>query len=135
MYDRQKSGEVFSKYVGVSLAWWHSYKWATKKIMQAFGPDFIGPLFHHIFPLKKFAPKKSKLSSNATVLSWIRLAYPSFRSALEEALSLPGIFPRAKRLLTNMQDLCQYFIPVVCFLFVLFVLKCLYFIKKPPKRN
>ena len=113
MYDRSNAGKNLRKYCGVSLAWWHTYKWATKKIMQVFAIDYIAPLFHHIFPTRKFNPDKSSLPSNATFLTMIRLAYPHFRQQLDNVLLIRSINPRQRILLQNLKDLCQCFIPVV----------------------
>jgi hypothetical protein len=113
IYDRSSSGRKLGKYCGVSLAWWHNYKWATKKILQVFACDFFGPLFHHIFPSRKFTPGKSSLSSNATILTYVRLAYPMFRNQLANAIAMPTLNVRQKTLLQNLTDLCDFFIPVV----------------------
>ena len=50
MYDKSNSGIHLRKYVHASLALWHNYKWASAKLLQVFGRDFIAPLFHQIFP-------------------------------------------------------------------------------------
>ena len=113
IYDRSSNGRKLGKYCGVSLAWWHSYKWATKKILQVFACDFFGPLFHHLFPTRKFTPGKSSLSSNATILTYVRLAYPMFKTQLENAIATPTLNNRQRTLLQNLTDLCDVFIPVV----------------------
>ena len=35
MYDNSNSGLPFRKYTSLSLAWWHSYKWASKQLFKA----------------------------------------------------------------------------------------------------
>ena len=74
MYDRSGAALRLRKYMGVSLAWWHSHKWATKKIMQVFGKDLIAPMFHHLFPDREYAPEKMKLPAQHNYLTFIRLA-------------------------------------------------------------
>ena len=101
------------KYMAVSLAWWHTYKWSTLLTMKLFSCDFIGPWFHHLFPDRSFNVDYLKLPKATTYLTWIRLAYPSFRSKLNESLEKNDLNNRQKTLLTNLKDLCEYFIPVV----------------------
>ena len=119
MYDKSKAGHKLGRYCGISLAWWHSYKWATKKILQVFACDFFGPLFHHLFPLRNFRPQSSSLSSNATLLTYVRLAYPEFKKDLNDALAMRTISVEQRVLLQNLSDLCTFFIPVVSFVFCL----------------
>ena len=118
MYDQSDRAYNLRKYTGVSLAWWHSYKWATAKIMVVFGNDFIGPMFHQLFPTKEYAPTKMKLPAMTTYLSYIRLAYPSFRQQLLDLLGRGDLSVRQRTYLTNLRDLCEYFIPVVTVLLV-----------------
>ena len=101
--------------MNVSLAWWHNYKWASKRILVVFGLDFIAPMFHFLFPARSFDVMKISHTSTTTLLSYIRLAYPSFRSQLQEALADPILEPRQNVMLTNLLHLCEFFIPVVCF--------------------
>ena len=113
MYDTSDRARNLRKYTGVSLAWWHSYKWATAKIMVVFGKDFIGPMFHQLFPTKEYAPTKMKLPAMTTYLSYIRLAYPNFRQQLLDLLHRGDLSARQQTYLNNLRDLCEYFIPVV----------------------
>lgn len=114
MYDRSDAGRNLRRYMGVSLAWWHSFKWATKRIVVVFACDFIAPMFHSLFPTKELSPMKISHTSACTLLSYIRLAYPSFRGALEAALANPVLLPRQLAILRNLSYLCEFFIPVVC---------------------
>ena len=113
MYDYSGAGAKLRKYTFCSLAWWHSYKWATKELIRVFTSDFIAPLFHHLWPQREFNAKKISHPANTTYLTYIRLAYPRFRNDLEAAVAQPGQNARQKALLTNLTDLCQFFIPVV----------------------
>ena len=125
MYDRSGAAVHLRKYMGLSLAWWHSYKWATKKILQVFGKDLIAPMFHHLFPDREYAPDKMKLPAMTTYLSYIRLAYPSFRDELGISLSRRDLTARQSHVLQNLSDLCEFFIPAVReFVAVLFLTVC-----------
>ena len=115
MYDRHNAGLQLRKYMGVSLAWWHSFKWSTKKIMQVFGKDLIAPMFHHLFPDREYAPEKMSLPAMTTFLTQIRLAYPRFQQQLNTSLARNDITIRQRHVLTNLSDLCEFFIPSVQF--------------------
>lgn len=115
LYDKSNAGQHLRKYVGVSLAWWHNYKWASFRIMTVFGSDFIGSCFHALFPDRAFDVSKMSFSSVCTILSYIRLSYASFQDDLSSALT-GDINMRAKQLLTNLQLMVEYFIPVVLFM-------------------
>jgi hypothetical protein len=113
MYDTSGAGVQLRKYMGVSLAWWHSYKWCSKRIIQVFASDFFGPMFHHLFPHTDFHPDKMSHTAITTYLSYVRLAYPAFKNRLVGAMSRSGLTERQACLLQNLSDLCEYFIPVV----------------------
>ena len=113
MYDNSGAGILLRRYTGLSLAWWHNCKWTTKLVMKVFADDFIAPMFHFLFPGKEFNVDKSRHTSNTTMLSYIRLAYPSFKEQLTSTLQDPTLSVRGKNLLTNLQSLCEYFIPTV----------------------
>jgi len=117
MYDQSQRAAKLKMYTGVSLAWWHSYKWATTKIMQVFGKDIIGPMFHHLFPNKEFSVAKMKLPALTTYLTFIRLAYPAFKEQLHTATGRADLTVRQQTVLQNMTDLVEFFIPVVSLLF------------------
>ena len=113
MYDREGYGRNLRKYMGVSLAWWHSYKWATKRILVVFSTDFIAPLYHSLWPEVTFSVDKTSHAAGSTFLSYIRLAYPSFQKELASALANPVLLPRQRTILSNLLHLCEFFIPVV----------------------
>ena len=121
MYDRSEAGRCLRTYAGCSLAWWHSYKWATKRIMLVYANDFIAPLFHYLFPTRQFDANKCSHTAATTILSYIRLAYPGFKDPLQELLANPTTQRKQRTILQNLQHLCEYFIPVVC-IFSCFVL-------------
>ena len=117
MYDKNNAGQHLRKHVGASLAWWHSYKWATFRICVVFGSDFIGPLFHHLFPERSYNVKLMSFPAATAMLSYMRLAYPAIRDELTAALALGNVVSKSCLvLLQNLQDLLEYFIPTVHFL-------------------
>ena len=118
MYDRSGSGRKIRHRMGLSLAWWHNYKWVTKRTLITFGLDFIGPMFHFIFPTKAYNAMKISHTSGSTLLSYIRLSYPSFRQLLRDSLANPVLVERQRVLLQNLQHLCEFFIPLVLILYI-----------------
>lgn len=118
MYDSEGYGRNLRKYMGVSLAWWHSFNWATKRILVVFNTDFIAPMFHSMFPEVTFRVDQTSHAAGCTYLSYIRLAYPSFQQQLAAALAMPLLQPNQRTILTNLLHLCEFFIPVVHVLFV-----------------
>lgn len=117
MYDRSGGGAKLRKYMGVSLAWWHSYKWATAKIINVFARDFIAPFYHYLFPTNEFRNDKMSHSHATTLLSYIRLAYPLFKDQLQaQVIKKDTLNVKQATLLQNLSDLCEYFIPVVIML-------------------
>ena len=117
LYDKNGAGVHLRKYMGWSLAWWHNYKWSTYRIMSVFGVDFIGPLFHTLFPDRSFDVKKMSVPSATAILSYIRLSYPEVKDVLDEAIKLGNLLhPTQMTLLLNLRDLFEYFIPTVSLL-------------------
>jgi hypothetical protein len=113
MYDSSGCMFKFRSYTSVHLAWWHNYKWCTKKIMEVFADDFMAGLFHTLFPAHKFIVKYMSHTTISTYLSYVRLAFPSFRDQLNTAMNDVSITGQYKVVLTNLFYLCEYFIPVV----------------------
>jgi hypothetical protein len=113
MYDNSNSGLQLRKYASLSLAWWHSYKWVSKQLFKVFSSDFIAPYYHHLFPTQAFHVDKLSLSGVSTYTTYMRLAYPGFRSMLSEALKTTNLSFRQKTLLRNLQDMFECYIPVV----------------------
>ena len=123
-YDKSGGGKNFRKYCGISLAWWHSYKWATKYIMKVFSTDFIAPYLHFMFPSRTLNIEAMQHTNHVTYLTYIRLAYPSFKEELAIAMSRPGLTVKQRSMLRNLRDLCEYFIPVVRSVLLFSVLLC-----------
>lgn len=120
-YDRSDAGKHLRKFVGLSLAWWHNYKWASFRILYVFGSDFIAPFFHRLYPDQTFDIKKMSFPSVTTLLSYIRLSYPMFRSELIKQMENKTLSIRSKTLLDNLYSLCEYFIPTVPFLLIFYI--------------
>ena len=113
MYDASNCGKSFRKLTPISLAWWHSYKWASKLLFKVFSADFFAPYYHHLFPTQAFHVDKLSLSAASTYTTYLRLAYPTFRSSLAAAIRTPDINVRQKTMLQNLQDIFECYIPVV----------------------
>lgn len=119
MYDVSNTGVSFRKFTSVSLAWWHSYKWASKLLFKVFSADFFAPYYHHLFPTQSFHVDKLTLSGASTYLTYVRLAYASFKPILTAAMDTPDMTFRQRTMLQNLKDLCECYIPVVRLVIVL----------------
>lgn len=108
----QPEGLEFRKSTFCYLGIWHVYKMATTCVWRLAGQHFLAPLFHVFFPNNKF-PTSPRLVLSSRILSLIRLAYPFFRVQLERALAKEALSPKQKGHLTNLQLLCEWFIPKV----------------------
>ena len=86
MYDTSNVGDSFRKTTIPLLGSWHIYKMATTCVWRLAAPDFLGPLFHLMFPNSKFL-NNPRLVLASRILSLMRLAYPSFKPNLEAALA------------------------------------------------
>jgi hypothetical protein len=125
--------------MGWSLAWWHNYKWATYRILLVFGPDFVAPLFHRLFPDRNFDVRKMSVPSATALLSYMRLSYPAVKVQLADAIKLGNaVNPVQMVLLKNLHDMFEYFIPIVSYfcsiqfsvgLYLFYLLCCHRFLK------
>ena len=118
MYDKSGSGKTLRQYVHVSLALWHNYKWATGKILSVFGADFIAPFFHDLFPDKTIDTNNMSHSACTTLLSYMRLSYSSFRQQLINEMNSSVLSASARKNLSNLFHLFEFFIPVVSLYFL-----------------
>ena len=100
------------------LGLWHVYKMASTCVWRMASADFIGPLFHQFFPNVAF-PWGPRLVLSTQIFLLIRLAYPTFREELKQALDKEALTAQQKSHLVNLQALCEWFIPKV-FSFVIF---------------
>ena len=122
MYDRSGCGVNLRKYVSVSLALWHNFKWCSYRLCEVYQADFIAPCYHSILPDTEFNLKLMKMPSITTLMSYMRLAYPKFQQQLIMARREQNLTPRSRNLLTNLYHLFEFFIPIVSFFLSLFML-------------
>ena len=108
----QPKGNEFRKSTFCYLGSWHVYKMATTCVWRLAAADFIAPLFHQMFPNSTF-PLSPRLVLSSRIFSLIRLAHPSFRPKLLEALAKKALSDKQKAHLTNLHMLCEWFIPKV----------------------
>ena len=99
-------------YCGATMSFWHSYKKMSEKVWKLGLLDYFGPIFHEICPANKLKVKPP-LRIITTFFFYLMFAYPHFKSDLLEAISTQKL-PQSRRThLQNLQDLCEFFIPVV----------------------
>lgn len=110
--------------MGISLAWWHNYKWASHAICSTFGRDFIGPFFHQLFPDRAFDISKMQLPAISTLLTYLRLAFPALKKQLLKAKEGEELSVSSKTMLDNLWVMFDYFIPVVSTLPCIFLVSC-----------
>ena len=113
MYDPKGAASELKRYVIPSLGWWHSYKMASYAIYLKYADTFFAGCFHALWPAKAFYPHPKYLSTVIMHLSLVRLAYPGFKTELDNALSSDDTGLSSKMHLLNLQSLCEFFIPVV----------------------
>lgn len=113
MYDASGLGAKYRTLTFNGLAWWHTYKAACNKLWQLYAKEFFAPLFHAIDPNGWFFMKQKYLSKIVQLFTLIRLAYPRFRAALQEAIRDRHVTPASKQHLDNLHTLCEFLIPVV----------------------
>jgi hypothetical protein len=114
MYDLSDGGQRARTRTVITLGYWHSYKQANFLVYKAFAKSFMAGCFPSLFPNIPFFPKPRHLSSIVTLLTYIRLAYPTFRDALATALS-GDVGAAQRKHLENLQALCEFYIPVVIY--------------------
>ena len=124
MYDRSGCGVNLRKYVSVSLALWHNFKWCSYRLCEVYQADFIAPCYHSILPDTEFNLKLMKMPSITTLMSYMRLAYPKFQQQLIMARREQNLTPRSRNLLTNLYHLFEFFIPIVSYFFVFVYVTC-----------
>ena len=115
LYDMSQVGKPMRSWLCVQLGTWHPYKQANQVVWQHWGPRVFAPLFHEVISDANFN-KKARLATIACFLTYVRLAYPSFKAQLFQA------YDQVKRLGTNpvgvshlrdLVKLLEFFIPVV----------------------
>ena len=114
MFDASGCGRTMRDWFNVQLGTWHIYKQANTVVWSHWASRVFAPLFHELIPEANFT-KTAKLTTIATFLTYVRLAYPHFRQQLDDAIA--STFERkdlvAGSHLRDLKKLCQFFIPVV----------------------
>lgn len=105
-------GTIFRNSALCYLGTWHVMKMASTCVWRMAASDFIAPLFHQFFPNIPF-PASPRLVLSTKIFSLIRLAYPSFREQLNNALQKEALSDIQKGHLVNLRSLCEWFIPKV----------------------
>ena len=106
------------QWLSVQLGTWHTYNQANTVIWSHWGPRIFAPLFNELIPNSNFN-RKARLPTVALFLSYARLAYPSFRKQLDEAMKTVSARNMDREGLSQLRDikkLLQFFIPVVRYL-------------------
>ena len=115
-YDRSGVGAPLRNKLVVQLGTWHTYKQACTVVWRWWGPRVFAPLFHELISHANFS-MSAKLSSITRFLTIVRLAYPSFKQDLDDAISGRSGLPDDERVamsqLRDLKKLLNFFIPVV----------------------
>jgi hypothetical protein len=113
MYDPCGIGDQLRTFVFVNLGTWHTYKHASLLVYRRFANVFMAGLYHSLYPNSIFF-EKPRLAACTQMFVMIRMAYPSFKANLEEALTHEDkLLPQSKICLENLKDLCEFYIPTV----------------------
>jgi hypothetical protein len=91
-------------------------------VWRRWAKRYFGPLFNALIPGANFFVKP-KLRVICTFLTYCRMAYPRFRSKLREAITLARQdieHPNVQVALLDLQQLMEFFIPVVSVMCPLF---------------
>ena len=113
MYDKSGGGSELRKYLSCNLAYWHSYKQATKMIWKAFANTIWARMWHRMYPGSKFKVINPSPQEAAMHMVYMARAYPYFKSELEAAITEGSADEAGKAMLLNIQFLCEFAIPSV----------------------
>ena len=117
------------------LGFWHPYNYAHIALWTEFRSTFLAPAFFSLFPTHKLL-RRPPLVQSAAFLTWLRLAYPTFRDQLVTQLQSlkkqmlqfdvelvdiigtggskqPNPYRHRYIHLLNLQSLFEYAIPVI----------------------
>ena len=120
-YDKSKAGKRVRDNVVPLLAWWHTYKTSLFLLFKEYAKTVFAGLHHSLFPTNIFFVKPSYLTNILLLFQYTRLAYPEFKGDLITALSKNDLSPAVRSYLLNLQSLCEFFIPVVIYILLLFI--------------
>jgi hypothetical protein len=119
MYDHSGIGALLRSKVFLALGLWHNFKQASLLIWKRFALDFIGPAFHCLFPGRDMYIQP-KLANVTTILTFMRLSYPSWRKDLMDLRDRPDLPDQSANHVHNLTMLMDFLIPTVrdvCFIF------------------
>ena len=113
MYDKSSGGSELRKYLSCNLAYWHSFKLATKMIWKGFANSIWARLWHRMYPGSKFNVINPSPQEAAMHMVYMARAYPGFKVDLESAIAEGSADEAGKAMLLNIQFLCEFAIPAV----------------------
>ena len=113
MYDKSGGGSDLRKYLSCNLAYWHSYKQATKMIWKGFANTIWARLWHRMYPGSKFNVINPSPQEASVRMVYMARAYPSFKTELEAAIAEGSADEAGKAMLLNIQFMCEFAIPAV----------------------
>jgi len=132
LYDKSDVGLPMRSWLCLSFGTWHAYKQVCSVIWDHWSERVFAPLFHHLIPNANFR-RSARLSSIATMMNYVRLAYPSFKEQLKRATRYHKRRSAAQDKvatshLRDLRKLFEFFIPVVYVSqsFMFNILLCLY---------
>lgn len=114
-YDPSGVGKPMRSWLCVQLGTWHPYKQANTLLWTHWSARIFAPLFNELISNANFQPK-ARLSTIAKFLTIVRLAFPSFRTNLEDALRHQQQLNTNRVAVSHLRDLkklLEFFIPVV----------------------
>ena len=113
MYDKSGGGSALRKYLSCNLAYWHSFKQATKMIWKGFANTIWARMWHRMYPGSKFNVINPSPQEAAMHMVYMARAYPVFKTELEAAITEGSADEAGKAMLLNIQFLCEFAIPAV----------------------
>ena len=113
IYDKTCAGNHLGEVLIPTLAWWHTYKTSTYLVYAKYAKTVFAGLHHTLFPSNIFFLKPTYLTNCLLLFQYTRLAYPVFSESLKTALRRRDLSEASRAHLTNIQSLCEFFIPSV----------------------
>ena len=117
VYDPSGAGQQFGTYVYVNLGTFNVYKHTCRRIWKSFSDTMLAGLYHCLYPGSRLLYPVPGLLVVTELFNIITLAYPLFKPELDAAKMDSGRAnwaPYQFAALSNLGDLCTFFIPTVC---------------------
>jgi hypothetical protein len=105
------SGDM-KTYTSLWMSFWHSYSNASKRLWSTASLSIFAPMWHHLYPDSTF-PHNAKLRLITQHLLYLTMAYADFKEDLDKALKDDNLRGWKRTLLTNLNNMIRFFIPVV----------------------